>query len=159
MLLYHYDYPNIPVSLLYSDDRLTIYTPVAYRHDLQIPPVHSVHSTPKGWIPHVHPQGWVYFCHPETRVVTNDDIRIPKVLDTVEKYIVTYPLCDLADGMELLVPHDPQLNEHMFSLVVNHNACMAGYNLKEVMSTEGMDADHGVFEYNSVYTSLTYHPQ
>jgi hypothetical protein len=92
---------------------------------------------------HVHPQGWVYFCHPKTRLVTNDDIRQPEVLDVVEKYIETYPFGDLVDGMELLVPHDPQPNEHMFSLVVNHNSCMAGYNLKDVISTEGMDADHG----------------
>ena len=45
--------------------------------------------------------------------------------------------------MELLVPHDPQPNEHMFTLVVNHDSCMAGYDLKDVMSTEGMKADHG----------------
>jgi hypothetical protein len=50
----------------------------------------------------------------------------------------------LVDGMELLVPHDPQPNEHMFSLVVNHNSCMAGYSLKEVMFAEDMEADHGV---------------
>lgn len=76
-------------------------------------------------------------------MVTNDDIRTPKVLDTVEKYITTYPFHDLMDGMELLVPHDPQPNEHLFSLIVNHKSCMAGYNIKDVISTEGMDADHG----------------
>jgi hypothetical protein len=101
---------------------------------------------------HVHPQGWVYFCHPETRVVTNDDIRIPKVLDAIETYIATYPFCDLVDGMELLVPHDPQPNEHMFSLVVNHISCMAGYNLEDVMPT---DSDHGALTHNKAYTSLT----
>jgi hypothetical protein len=97
----------------------------------------------------------VYFYHPEARVVTNDDIRIPKVLDAIETYIATYPFCDLVDGMELLVPHDPQPNEHMFSLVVNHISCMAGYNLEEVMPTEGMDADHGAFTHDRAYTSLS----
>lgn len=102
--------------------------------------------TPKGWLSHIHRQGWVYFSHPETRVVTNGDIRVPEVLDSVEKYTMTYPLCDLVDGMELRVPHDPQPSEHIFSLVVNHNSCMAGYSLtrKEVMSSEGMEADHSV---------------
>src|SRR6266850_1364663 len=76
---------------------------------------------------------------------------IPKVLDAIETYIATYPFCDLVDGMELLVPHDPQPNEHMFSLVVNHISCMAGYNLKDVMST---DPDHGAFTHNRAYTSL-----
>lgn len=108
-----------------------------------MPPVGSTRPTPKGWTSHIHPQGWVYFYHPDTRVVTNDDIRVPEVLDTIEKYIATYPFCDLAEGMELLVPHDPQPNEHLFSLVVNHDLCMAGYDLKDLMSTEGMKADHG----------------
>src|SRR6266850_1364662 len=57
----HYDYTNVPVSLLCFDDRLTLlkqlYAPAAYRHDLQIPPVRSTHPTPKGWMSHVHPQG------------------------------------------------------------------------------------------------------
>ena len=97
----------------------------------------------------------MYFCHPETRVVTNDDIRIPKVLDAIETYIATYPFCDLVDGMELLVPHDPQPNAHVFSLVVNHISCMSGYDLKDVVSTEGMDADHGAFTHNRAHTSLT----
>lgn len=95
---------------------------------------------------HVHPQGWVYFSHPETRVVTNDDIRVPKVLDTIRKYTMTYSLGDLVDGMELLVPHDPQPGEHMFSLVINHNACTAGYSLKDLMFMEDMEADHGVYQ-------------
>jgi len=118
----------------------------AHRHDLQVPPIHSTHPTPKGWMSHVHPQGWVYFSHPETRVVTNDDIRVPKVLDTIRKYTMTYSLGDLVDGMELLVPHDPQPGEHMFSLVINHNACTAGYSLKDVMFMEDMEADHGVYQ-------------
>jgi hypothetical protein len=45
--------------------------------------------------------------------------------------------------MELLVPHDPQPNEHAASLVINHKFCMAGYDVKEVISTAGMEADHG----------------
>ena len=128
---------------------------MAHRHDLQVPPVHSAHPTPNGWVTHVHPQGWVYFSYPEARVVTNDDIRVPKVLDTIEKYTMTYPLCDLVDGMELLVPHDPQPGEHMFSLVVNHSSCMAGYSLQDVMSAEGMEADHGAYYQNGSHTALT----
>ena len=104
-----------------------------------------VPSLPEGWSSHIHPQGWVYFYHPKIRVITNDDIRVPSVLDTVEKYIATYPFSDLADRMELLVPHNPQLDEHMFSLIVNHKSCLAGYDLKDVISTEGMEADQGAF--------------
>ena len=88
-------------------------------------------------------------------MVTNDDVRTPSVLSTVEKYIATYPICDLADGMELLVPHGPQPDEHMFSLIINHKSCMAGYNLKDVMSTKGMKADHSTFNPMGVYTLLT----
>jgi len=89
------------------------------------------------------------------RVVTNDDIRTPIILSTLEKYIATYPFCDLVDGMELRLPYNPQPNEHMFSLVVNHKSCMAGYNLKDVMSAEGMKADHGAFNLMSACTLLT----
>ena len=47
--------------------------------------------------------------------------------------------------MELLIPHDPQPDEHMFSLLVNHESCMAGYSPKDVKGLEGMDADHGSY--------------
>ena len=114
-----------------------------------------VPSLPGGWSSHIHPQGWVYFYHPKIRIVTNDDIRVPSVLDTVEKYIATYPFSDLADGMELLVPHNPQLDEHMFSLIVNHKSCLAGYDLKDVISTERMEARDGASYSMVVYTPLT----
>ncbi|KAH8988605.1 hypothetical protein EDB92DRAFT_1871486 [Lactarius akahatsu] len=45
--------------------------------------------------------------------------------------------------MELLVPHDPQPDEHMFSLIVNHESSMAGYSPKDVKVFEGIDPDHG----------------
>lgn len=101
----------------------------------------------------IHPQGWVYFYHPKTRVVTNDDIRRPGVLGVIETYMETYPFSDLIDGMELLIPHDPQPNEHMLSLVVNHKSCMAGYRSEDVPTAECMDADHGAFQLSEeVYT-------
>jgi hypothetical protein len=127
-------------------------------HDLQDSCVLSPDSplpTPKGWISHIHPRGWLYFYHPKIRVVTNDDIRTPSVLDTVEKYIVTYPFGDLADGMEVLIPHGPQPDEHMFSLIVNHKSCMAGYDLKDVMSTEPMKADRGALNTTGAGRSTT----
>jgi hypothetical protein len=91
------------------------------------------------------------------RVVTNDDIRTPSILSTLEEYIATYPFSDLADGMdsELRLPYDPQPNEHIFSLIVNHKSCMAGYDVKDVMSPEGMEADQGASNPTSVYTLLT----
>jgi hypothetical protein len=131
------------------------FMPAVRRHDLEEPCVPSPLPTPKEWTSHTHPQGWVYFYHPKTRVVTNDDIRTPSILSTLERYLATYPFCDLADGMELRLPYDPQPNEHMFSLIINHKSCMAGYNLKDVMSTEGMEADHGTFNPLGVYTLLT----
>ncbi|KAH9973084.1 hypothetical protein BGW80DRAFT_283777 [Lactifluus volemus] len=82
-------------------------------HELQ---AQSTLPTPEGWISYIHPQGWAYFYHPRARMITNDDIRRPELLDVIEKYIVTYPF-SLTDGMELFVPHDPQPNEHMFSLL------------------------------------------
>jgi hypothetical protein len=82
-------------------------------------------------------------------MITNDDIRRPEVLDVIENYMVTYPFSDLTDGMELFIHHDPQPNEHMFSLIVNHNSCMAGYSLKEVQTPDGMKADHSVFLFNN----------
>jgi hypothetical protein len=125
------------------------------RHDLGEPCVPSLFPTPEGWISHIHPQGWVYFYHPKMRVVTNDDIRTPNILNTLERYLATYPFSDLADGMELRVPYDPQPNEHMFSLIINHKSCMAGYNAKDVISSGGMKADHGAFNPMDVYTLLT----
>ncbi|KAI9513182.1 hypothetical protein F5148DRAFT_1156722 [Russula earlei] len=120
--------------------------------------VQSIRPVPKGWISHIHPQGWVYFNHPKIRVVTNDDIRTPKVLETVENYIETYPFCNLLDGMELLVPHDPQPNEHTFTLVVNHNLFMAGYDVTDVISIEGMDADHVNKRRRMYWNHLERHP-
>lgn len=119
------------------------FTPAVRRLDLEDPWVPSPPAIPEGWSSHIHPQGSVYFYHPKIRVVTNDDIRVPSVLDTVEKYIATYPFSDLVDGMELLAPHNPQLDEQMFPLIVNHKSCLAGYDLKDVISTEGMEADCG----------------
>ncbi|KAH9965722.1 hypothetical protein BC827DRAFT_760720 [Russula dissimulans] len=125
---------------------------------IQAPPVQSTPPVPEGWISHIHPQGWAYFRHPKIRVVTNDDIRIPKVLETVESYIKTYPFSDLEDGMELLVPHDPQPNEHAASLVINHKFCMAGYDVKEVISTAGMEADHVNKRRRMYWNYLERHP-
>ena len=102
---------------------------------------------------HTHPEGWVYFYHPKIRVVTNDDIRQPEVLDAVERYIATYPFSDLSDNMELLVHHAPQPDEHMFSLLVNHEYCMAGYSPKDVKVFEVMGADHGSYYYLHSATS------
>jgi len=124
----------------------------------QAPPVQSTPPVPEGWISHTHPQGWAYFHHPKIRVVTNDDIRIPKVLEAVESYIETYPFSDLEDGMELLVPHDPQPNEHTVSLVVNHKFCMAGYDVREVISTAGMEADHVNKRRRMYWNYLERHP-
>lgn len=152
----HYDSTgstNIPVSLISSGGNSPpLTTSPLRRHDLGEP---SLLSTPEGWRSHIHPQGWVYFYHPKTRVVTNDDIRTPSILSTLERYIATYPFCDLADGMELRLPYDPQPYEHMFSLIVNHKSCMAGYTLKDVKSTEGMKAEHGAFNPVEFYTLLT----
>ena len=129
--------------------------PVVCRNDLEGPCVPSLLPTPEGWTSHINPQGWVYFYHPKTRVVTTDDIRTPSILSTLQRYLATYPFSDLADGMELRVPYDPQPNDHLFSLIINHKSCMAGYNAKDVMSAEGMKADHGAFNLMGVYTLLT----
>lgn len=148
-LLNRHDHTDVPVRFLTPNStrcsKLTTQLALAaHRYDfIQVPPILSTLPVPKGWISHIHPQGWAYFHHPKMRVVTNDDIRMPKVLEAVETHIGTYPFSDLEDGMELLVHHDPQPNEHTLSLVVNHNFCMAGYDVKEVTSTEGMEADHG----------------
>ncbi|KAF8484550.1 hypothetical protein DFH94DRAFT_714429 [Russula ochroleuca] len=128
------------------------------QHDLEESCVPSPPPTPEGWTSHIHPRGWFYFYHSKIRVVTNDDIRTPSVLDTVEKYIATYPLGDLADGMELLIPHGPQPDEHMFSLIVNHKSCMAGYDLKDVMSTERMEADRVNKRRRMYWNYLERHP-
>ena len=149
---------NVRVSLIFSGDNdppLTIVHLRVRRHDLGEPCVPSQLPTPEGWTSHIHPQGWVYFYHPKTRMVTNDDIRTPSILNTLESYIATYPFCDLADGMELRLPYDPQPDEHMFSLIVNHKSCMAGYSMKDVKSTEGMKADNGAFNPMGIYTLLT----
>jgi len=115
-------------------------------------------STPEDWVCHTHPQGWVYFYHPKTRVVTNDDIRQPEVLDVVERYMATYPFSDLSDSMELVVPHDPQTDEHIFSLIVNHESCMAGYNPKDVKVFDDMDADHVNKRRRMYWNYLERHP-
>ncbi|KAI0265174.1 hypothetical protein BC834DRAFT_880407 [Gloeopeniophorella convolvens] len=110
------------------------------RQNSKVPSLQNTLPTPEGWTTHIHPQGWVYFHNAKSRVVTNDDVRSPEVLDVIEKYMETYPLSDLTDGLELLIPHNPQPNEHMFSLVANHQTCMTGYGLKDVLTTEGMEA-------------------
>ena len=59
----------------------------------------------------------------------------------------------MSDMMELLIPHALQPDEHMFSLIVNHESCMAGYSLKDVNFFEGMDADHGSYHFLHCATS------
>lgn len=122
--------------------------------------VHQPGSTPtlEDWVAYTHPQGWVYFYHPKIRVVTNDDIRQPEVLDAVERYIATYPFSDLSDDMELLVHHDPQPDEHMFSVLVNHESCMAGYSPKDVKVFKGMDPDHVNKRRRMYWNYLERHP-
>ncbi|KAF8264942.1 hypothetical protein EI94DRAFT_1685987 [Lactarius quietus] len=110
------------------------------------------------WVPHTHPQGWVYFYHPKNRVVTNDDIRQPETLAAVERYIATYPFSDLSDNMELLLPHNPEPDEHMFSLIINHESCMAGYSPKDVKFFEGMGADHANKRRRMYWNYLERHP-
>ncbi|KAI0068930.1 hypothetical protein BV25DRAFT_65802 [Artomyces pyxidatus] len=86
----------------------------------------------EGWNIHIHPQGWLYFRDPVARVITDEDIRQPTTLRAVEEYIRTFPITELEEDMELLVPHDPRPDDHTFALAVNHALGLASRHIAEV---------------------------
>lgn len=93
---------------------------------------HPTHdSVPPGWDMYIHPQGWVYFTNPVAKVVTDEDVRIPAVLQDIEKYTATFPLSELDEHMEILVPYGALPKEHILTLVVNHLHCIASYTIDQ----------------------------
>ena len=111
-------------------------------------------TAPLGWSTHIHPQGWVYFVHKERKVVTDEDVRSPEALCSVEKYLSTYPLAEIDENMEVLVPPNVEPDDHSMSishhstlassafscstfmlgvtLALNHLHCTASYTIDEV---------------------------
>ncbi|THH13919.1 hypothetical protein EW146_g6354 [Bondarzewia mesenterica] len=106
---------------------VTDYSPNNYRQ--------TVDSIPPGWDLYIHPQGWVYFKNRQVRVVTDEDVRIPETLKSVEQYISSFPISELDEHMEILLPHGAMPGEHGLTLVVNHSLCIASHYLDEVRTT------------------------
>ncbi|KAA1466244.1 hypothetical protein DENSPDRAFT_790714 [Dentipellis sp. KUC8613] len=97
--------------------------------DCQVPD--TKFSLPAGWDLQIHPQGWVYFYNASKRIVADDNIRDPNVLDALEAYIVTYPLSEIGHDMEICIPGSPSPGDHFRTLVVNHTHCVASYLIEE----------------------------
>ncbi|KAG2013491.1 hypothetical protein CC2G_010399 [Coprinopsis cinerea AmutBmut pab1-1] len=94
-------------------------------------------SLPEPWVACVHPRGWLYFYNRTLKVVTDQDIRDPRTLELVEATIADYPIGALEDGMEVhlchvLSPRDFE-TKNLFSLAINHNSCLASYDLEDVL--------------------------
>lgn len=88
-------------------------------------------SNPPGWKLWVHPQGWVYFSCPEQKVVTDQDVRTHETYDQILEASQLYPISDLEEGMEVHLQVGPP-GTAAFNLVINHNHCLASYELGEV---------------------------
>ncbi|KAH7105497.1 hypothetical protein BKA62DRAFT_613097 [Auriculariales sp. MPI-PUGE-AT-0066] len=82
-------------------------------------------DVPQGWIMHEHPSGWLYFTHEILRIVTDDDIRDPALLASLENQISIMP--PIPDKCEIQL-HARFANRRF----VNHDAALAGYSLKAV---------------------------
>ncbi|KAF8974342.1 hypothetical protein BDZ97DRAFT_1911538 [Flammula alnicola] len=92
-----------------------------------------------GWTLCVHSQGWIYFYNSSLKVVTDQDIRQPKLLKMTEDLCSQYPLSELSEGMEVHIQHihvQTQMSgselASSFNIAINHTYCVASYNLDEV---------------------------
>ncbi|KDR83588.1 hypothetical protein GALMADRAFT_1338525, partial [Galerina marginata CBS 339.88] len=93
------------------------------------------------WTLCVHSQGWIYFYNPSLKVVTDQDIRRPEVLEMTENSYSQYPLSELSDGMEVHLHVQSRISLRKpesgngissFNLTINHNHCTASYDFDEV---------------------------
>lgn len=80
---------------------------------------------------HAHPQGWVYF--QRAHFVTDEDLRDPKVLASVNETCASFDISGFEEDIEVQI-HASEGN----ALVVNHNFCAASYNLEDV-KTEALE--------------------
>ena len=74
-------------------------------------------------------QGWIYFFNAELKVVTDDDIRQDDIAQRVHGACNRYPLTELDDGMEV---HLYGNSSEVYNLAVNHDHCIASYDIQEV---------------------------
>ena len=70
------------------------------------------------------------------KVVTDQDIRRPDTLKMTEELCAGYPLSNLTAGMEVQISmgHNTASGSScgLFNIAVNHNHCVASYDLAEV---------------------------
>ncbi|KAJ3528761.1 hypothetical protein NM688_g7951 [Phlebia brevispora] len=91
---------------------------------------------PNGWTSYMHPRGWAYFRNHEYHVITDEDIRIPLVCETLSNFCVQHPFGDLSDGFEVhIIGHTVQ---NSVCVLVDHNECLAGFDLIEKNSKESI---------------------
>jgi hypothetical protein len=74
---------------------------------------------------HTHPQGWVYFRR--NKFVTDEDLRDPSILTSVNNTCAIFEISKLEDGIEVQI-HGSEGN----FLFANHSFCTASYALAEV---------------------------
>lgn len=53
-------------------------------------------------------------------MVTDEDVRIPDVYHNVEKYLSTYPLEEIDENMEVVVPPGAEPGDHSTCIPPSH---------------------------------------
>ena len=84
------------------------------------------------WQLKCHPNGAIYFYSNELKVVTDEDIRDPEIYQSVMNKCSLYPLSELEDEMEVYLHSSSVEVDSSFNMAINHQLCLASYNLNEV---------------------------
>ncbi|KAI0375775.1 hypothetical protein BV20DRAFT_1008565 [Pilatotrama ljubarskyi] len=84
---------------------------------------------PPGWTLHVNPRGHVYWRNARFRVVVDEDLRNPVGLEKASQFCAQCDRLDLTEGLEA---HMIGGMDTSFSLFLNHNHCVAGYEVSRV---------------------------
>ncbi|KAI0832560.1 hypothetical protein BC628DRAFT_1310168 [Trametes gibbosa] len=118
---------------------------------------HLTSIAPPGWISHVHPRGAVYWTNPSHRVVVDDDIRVPAILQKATQFCAQCSQLDLSDGMEA---HMIGAMDASFCLFINHKQCAAGYDLANIRTKAIRNMQMGaLLRARRLYWNfISYHP-
>ncbi|KAI0650607.1 hypothetical protein C8Q79DRAFT_901712, partial [Trametes meyenii] len=112
---------------------------------------------PKGWTLYIHPRGFIYWLNSRHHAVVDEDIRNPSSLEKANQFCSQCANLNLSEGMEA---HMLGGMDASFCLFVNHNQCVAGYDLAKVRDGAVRDMPvSGLLRARRLYWNyITYHP-
>lgn len=78
-------------------------------------------------------QGGVYFHNPSLKIVTDQDMRQPRLLQLMEETAKLYPSSNLSENMEIQISSFQKDKIHWeTNLAINHKHCVASSNFDDV---------------------------